>query len=125
MKFRLISLFTIVAVAVTLGHAQTAKKQTKVIGEVIDVVSYVTNGMKPNNADRKALAEANAKGGNPLGILEKSTGKIYIFAKGQQGGDLVARLVPFFGLKVFAVGQVYKKGGVNLMILSDIGKSVK
>ena len=125
MIHRFLALVLIAAFAVTLGNAQTAKKPSKIVGEVIDVVTYVTNGMKPNNADRKALAESNAKVGNPLGILEKGTGKIYIIGKGQQGEDMVARLVPYFGLKIFAVGKVFKRGGINLLMLSDIGKSVK
>ncbi len=113
------------AVPLSIAVGQSTKKQTTIYGEVVDIVSYVTNGMKPDNPDRKALAEASAKAGNPLGILERNTGKIYVVVLDQQGVSAAPKLVPFFGLKIFAVGRTFKKGGVQLFVLSDIGKSVK
>jgi hypothetical protein len=118
--------FVIVSVfAVSLTFGQASRKETTIYGEVVDIVNYVANNMKPDNPDRKALAESSAKAGNPLGILEKGTGKIYVVAISQQGASAVEKLVPFFGLKIFAVGRSYKKGGVALFMLNDIGKSVK
>ncbi len=122
---RACSLVLIILLAFSVSFAQTQKKATTIYGEVIDVINYVANGMKPDNPDRKALAEANAKAGYPLGILEKGTGKIYIVAMQQRDVSAVQTLVPYFGLKIFAVGKVYKKGGLMLFVLSDIGKSVK
>ncbi len=122
---RTCSLFLLLVLGASLVLGQSKKKQTTIYGEVVDVVNYVANGMKPDNADRKALAEANAKAGYPLGILEKGTGKIYIVAMQQRDVSAAGTLVPYFGLKIFAVGRVYKKGGVQLFMLSDIGKSVK
>ena len=122
---RIFVLILAIMVVGTVAVAQQTPKQTTVYGEVVDVVSYVTNGMKPNNPDRKALAESNAKAGNPLGILETKTGKVYVVVMDQQGVSAASRLVPFFGLKIFAVGRTYKKGGIQIFVLSDIGKSVK
>jgi len=122
---RALALLTLSVFAVSVAFSQTSKKQTTIIGEVVDVVNYVVNGMKPNNADRKALVEASAKAGSPLGILERKTGKIYVVAMGQQGASALETLTPYFGLKIFATGKVYKKGGIMLFMLSDIGKSVK
>ncbi len=118
----------LVAVAFLLSatvSAQTVKKQSTITGEVIDIVSYMSSGMKPNNEDRKAVAEASVKAGNPLGILEKGTGKIYIIAMQQTGTSPAETLRPYFGLKIFATGKIYKKGGLQLFLLTDIGKSVK
>jgi hypothetical protein len=122
---RILPLFLLCTLGVSLAFAQGQKKQTTIYGEVIDVVNYMANGMKPDNPDRKALAESSAKAGYPLGILEKGTGKIYLVAMQQRDISAVQTLVPYFGLKIFAVGQVYKKGGLQLFLLSDIGKSVK
>jgi hypothetical protein len=122
---RILPLCLISLLGVSLAFAQGQKKQTTLYGEVIDVVNYMANGMKPDNPDRKALAESSAKAGYPFGILEKGTGKIYLVAMQQRDISAVQTLVPFFGLKIFAVGQVYKKGGLQLFLLSDIGKSVK
>jgi len=122
---RLCAVLTLCLFVVSAAFSQSPKKETTIYGEVIDVVSYVTNSMKPDNPDRKALSESSAKAGNPLGILERGTGKIYMVAMNQQGASAVQTLAPYFGLKIFAVGRVYKKGGVQLFMLNDIGKSVK
>src|SRR5512140_3227488 len=101
---RVFPLFLILVLGASLTFAQSQKKQTTIYGEVIDVVNYVANGMKPDTPDRKALAEASAKAGYPLGILEKGTGKIYIVAMQQRDISAVQTLAPYFGLKIFAVG---------------------
>ena len=115
----------LLALMVSSLGAQTPKKQTTIFGEVIDVVSYVSSGMKPDNADRKAVAEANIRAGNPLGILERKTGTIYIVAMAQAGTSAAETLRPYFGYRVFAQGRIFRKGGLQLFLLSDIGKSVK
>ena len=122
---RALALLTLSVFVASVAFSQTSKKQTTIYGEVVDVVNYVANGMKPDNPDRKALAESSAKAGNPLGILEKGTKKIYVVAMNLQGTSAVETLTPYFGLKIFATGKVYKKGGIMLFMLSDIGKSVK
>lgn len=122
---RALALLTLSVFVASVAFTQASKKQTTIYGEVVDVVNYVANGMKPDNPDRKALAESSAKAGNPLGILEKGTKKVYVVAMNLQGTSAVETLTPYFGIKIFAVGRVYKKGGVQLFMLSDIGKSVK
>jgi len=114
---------TIFLVSLSLG--QSSKKDATIYGEVIDISSYVANGMKPDTPDRKALAEASAKGGNPLGILEKGTGKVYVVTMNQANTSANSTLLPYLGLRIFATGKVYKRGGVLLFLLIDIGKSVK
>ncbi len=104
---------------------QATKKQSTIIGDVVDIKSYIVSGMKADNPDRKAVAEASMKSGNPLGVLEKKTGKIYIVVMGQQGSNANETLKDYLGLHVFVKGVVYKKAGMQLIVLSDIGKSVK
>jgi hypothetical protein len=110
---------------VTNLQAQTGKKEVTIYGEVVDIASYVAYGMKPNNPDRRAVAEASAKGGNPLGIVERGTGKIYMVTMSQGNSSANDKLKDYFGLRVFAKGKLYKRGGVLLFMLNDIGKSVK
>jgi hypothetical protein len=113
------------AIFAAAAVAQTPKNQTTIYGEVVDLVNFIANNMKADTPDRKALAESNAKGGNPLGILERGTGRLYVVTLTQGGTGANATLTPYLGLKIFAQGRVLQKGGVRLFVLSDIGKSVK
>jgi hypothetical protein len=110
-------------VSSTVG--QTKKKQTTVFGEVVDIVSYVSTGMKPDNADRRAVAERNVKGGNPLGILERGTGKIYLVTMQSPTEDVNTKMLGYCGVQIFAKGRVLRRGGIQLLLVSDIGKSVR
>jgi hypothetical protein len=110
-------------VVVSLADAQ--KKEVTIIGEVVDIVSYMTAGMKPNTPDGKEMLDASVKGGNPLGLLETKTGKLYVVTMKQASTGATATLLPFIGMKVAASGKVYKKGSCQLLIMSVIGKSIK
>ncbi len=101
------------------------QKKATVIGEVIDIVSYMASGTKANTPSGKEIVESSAKGGNPLGILEAKTGKVYIVTMKQPNTSANAALLPFVGMRVAAVGQVYRKGGCQLLIMSVVGKSIK
>jgi hypothetical protein len=125
MPVRTAVLAVIFAFLASTGLGQSSKKETTIYGEVIDISSYVANTMKPDTPDRKALAEASAKGGNPLGILERGTAKIYVVTMKQANTGANETLLPYLGLRIFATGRVYKRGGIQLFVLSDIGKSVK
>ena len=108
------------------AFGQTAnKKESTIIGDVIDIKSYVAYGMKADNPDRRAAAEASMEAGNPLGILEKSTGKIYIVVMAAQNENANGKLKEYLGLHVYAKGVVHKKGSIQLIVMSDIGKSIK
>jgi hypothetical protein len=118
----LIACLLIVAVNV---FGQTTKKESTIIGEVVDIKSYVAFSMKADNPDRKGMAEVSIAAGNPLGILEKSTGKIYIVVMAEQHENANAKLKDYLGLHVYVKGIVHKKAGIQLIVMSDIGKSIK
>ena len=125
MHHRIVFLVILAISAVSFSPGQSSKKESTILGEVIDISAYVSNGMKADTPDRKALAESSAKAGNPLGILERGTGKVYIVTMNQANTSANSTLLPYLGLRIFATGRVYKRGGVQLFLLNDIGKSVK
>lgn len=119
-----LSILVIMTLIFALGAtAQTTKKDTKIFGEVIDIQSFIAYGMKADNPDRQAMAENSIKAGNPLGVLEKGTGKIYLVTTSQPNIKVGDALKEYFGVKVFVVGKVYKKGGLQMIIMSDIGRT--
>ncbi len=110
-------------IAVSTGSAQ--KKASTIIGEVVDVVSYITSGAKPTSPDMREILEASARGGNPLGILEAKTGKLYLVTMKQANTSANQTLMQYVGIRVAATGKVYRRGSCQLLVLEVIGKSIK
>jgi outer membrane biosynthesis protein TonB len=114
--------------AATPAAAPTAKpaieKGVTIVGEVIDLVSYATSGILGSTPAGKEIITASAQGGNPLGILEKSTGEVYIVTMRQANTSANAALLPFVGMPIAAKGDVYRKGGQRLLVMNTVGKSI-
>lgn len=125
MRYSLLSALLCLVLVVSTSWGQSKVKLTTVQGAVVDIASYVQYGMKPDTPDRKGIAEASAKAGNPLGILEKKTGRVYVVVMGPQSSSANTTLLPYLGLNIFAKGKVFKRGSMYIIVLSDIGKSVK
>ena len=125
MYHRILASAVLIIAGLSFLFAQSSKKDVTIYGEVIDISTYVASGMKPDTPDRKAVAEANARAGNPLGVLERGTAKVYVVTMKQANTSANETLLPYLGLRIFATGRVYKKGGIQLFVLNDIGKSVK
>lgn len=123
LKQNAVVVFLLVVAVAAFG--QSTKKESTIIGEVVDIKSYVAMSMKADNPDRKGMAEVSIAAGNPLGILEKSTGKIYLVVMTGANENANARLKDYLGLRVYAKGIVHKKAGIQLIVMNDIGKSIK
>lgn len=90
-------------------------------GELVDLVGYLSSG---KSTDPEALRNS-ARAGNPIGFLDAKTGKIYVVGDRSINESAVNSLMPFIGIRVFLTGKVYSQNGVNVIIMSDIGKSMK
>ncbi len=100
------------------------EKGATVVGEVVDLVSYSTSGVLGSTASGKEIIMASAQGGNPLGILEKGTGEVYIVTMKQANTPANSTLLPFVGLQIAAKGDIYRKGGQRLLVMNTVGKSM-
>jgi hypothetical protein len=103
--------------------AQTAKKPSKVTGTIVDVPGYVMSGLKADTPDAKAVIEARLKTGAPYGIVERSTGRLYLIVLADATTTLNDKVLPYLGMKVFVVGKVYRRGELRVIELTDIGQS--
>jgi len=106
-----------------VGLAQ--QKNVTVIGQVVDVVAYLTSGTTATTPQGKEITLASANGGNPLGILNEKSGKVYIVTMKQANTGSTETLLPWVGMKIQAKGDVYKKGGCEVMVLNVIGKAAQ
>lgn len=121
------SVLVLIGVCVILSTSMcySQKKSTTVIGEVVDVVSYMTSGTKANTPEGKEILNSSVKGGNPLGILEAKTGKLYLVTMKQANTGANQALLPYVGMRVAASGEVFKRGSCQLLVMTVIGKSIK
>jgi hypothetical protein len=110
---------------VSTVFSQKRGKTSTIIGDVIDIKSYVMYNMKADTPDRKEAVVASVNAGNPIGILESKTGNIYLVVTAKHEENANARLTDYLGLHVYVKGNVYQKGKIQLIALRDIGKSVK
>ena len=101
-----------------LGINSAFSQEVKTIkGEVIDASCYVIEGARGQEHKDCAIACINA--GEPAGILDEQTGKIYIVVTDDHSGP-AAKILPYVAKTVEAKGKVYERGGVSAIVIEDI-----
>jgi hypothetical protein len=101
-------------------NMSSLKKQI-IIGRVIDVSCYIT-GDNDDWADKQCVI-AYLKVGQPAGILEEGTNKLYIVAKTQGPmTNLAAQLIPYAGDMVRIEGVVHNRAGISTIDIHRIEK---
>ena len=105
--------------------AQSTQKNITIVGDVIDLVSYVTGGTKPTTPEGKEIFEQYIKAGSPVGIVSKSNGKVYLATMKESGKKAADVLIPFVGMKIAATGDLYIRGNARVFVITSVGKSVK
>jgi len=109
----------ILSVMFLLTLATTALTQTKAIrGEVIDVECYVSHGAKGES--HKQCAIACIKGGQPAGILEENTGKIYLVVTEDHTTHPSEKIMPFIARMVEVDGTVKERAGMSIIDIKSI-----
>lgn len=108
---------SVLVVLVFCGRAFAEEKTIK--GEVIDVSCYVAEGDKGDA--HKECAIACIKAGQPAGILEEGTGKVYIAAKEDDHmKNPGTELLPYAAKMVEVKGSVSERGGVAIIDIKEI-----
>jgi hypothetical protein len=112
---------SILMAATSLCSFAQTKKQVTLNGDLVDVVAFVTS---PAKQDTAALTKG-AKAGNALGLYDTKSKKLYILGVPEIGGSANERVLPYVGARVFVTGKVYNKAGLNVILISDVGRSIK
>lgn len=108
---------SVLVLLVSGGRAFAEEKTVK--GEVIDVSCYVAEGAKGES--HKDCAVACIKAGQPAGILEEGTGKVYVAAKEDDHmTNPGMQLVPYAAKMVEVKGVVHERGGVAIIDVREI-----
>jgi hypothetical protein len=114
------ALAMLVGFQISLARAaehEGGKVQT-ITGEVVDVACYVGSGAR--GATHKGCAEACAKAGGSLGIVEDGTDKLFLVVSAKPGGDPKAPLMEHIAHKVQVTGPVSMRGGVSTIAVQSV-----
>ena len=95
-----------------------------IVGDVIDLATFAMKGTDEDNA---AAYKNRCELGFPVGIVEESTGKVYVavYRHSAPASALSTAnevLTPYMGMKVAAQGLKYHGEGVNVIRLSVISE---
>lgn len=108
-----------IALATTMGlpaHEGHAGK-TKIVGEVIDTVCYVSHDSR--GLDHAECARECAKLGISLGVLEEKTGRVFISLPVDHSNPN-AKLLDHIAQRVEVTGTVYSKGGLRGIFVESV-----
>ena len=101
------------------GSKMGTEELQTIRGEVIDVSCYVSH--EARGEAHKDCAVACMKAGQPAGILEESTGKVYVAAKEEDHlTNPNIELIPYAAKMVEVKGIVNERGGVATIDIKEI-----
>ncbi len=101
------------------------QKSVTVTGELVELKTFVVDKIKPNSpAGIEVTKEAFKKGGS-FALVEKKSNKIILLVPSSNNINLLETLEPYLGMMVFIKGLQYSAGGVRVLTVDDIGKSLK
>lgn len=116
---KLLFLFIVMAL---VGPFWAFSEEKIITGEVIDVSCYVIAGAK--GMEHKQCAIDCLKAGAPAGILEESTGKVYIVIVEDHKTDPAEKVLPFVAKMVEVKGNVNERSGVSVIDVKEIKEKV-
>lgn len=108
------------SLVLSADESKTSAKEITITGQVIDPACYIKEGR--SGPDHKKCAQACAKAGQSLAILEEKTGKIYVSIGAEMMDDPNAKIFDLAEEKVKVTGTIYDKGGVSAIVISKAEK---
>jgi hypothetical protein len=98
-------------------------KEVTVTGRIVDLECYMKMGDNGFSEDHHNCAEACAKGGIPLALLEEKTKDLYNLANdGMSMKSPTEKLMPYLDEQVSIKGKLVERGGAKLLVISSIEK---
>lgn len=110
---------------VLFNNNSFSQKKATLYGEIIELTTFVKDGIKPNTTAGKEITTENLNKGGTFALLEKGTSKIVLLTSSVPEYKLSEQLIPYLGITVFLKGNIYKKGGIRLLDVEDVGKYLK
>ena len=122
------SLFVIlvgVLFALITQESFAQKKNVSVNGTLVELTSYVRENITPTGGASTEITMENLRKGGSLAIVQLRTKKVYVLAPAAGDTTFAARVSSYFGTTAFVKGTLHSRGGVSILTVEDIGKSIK
>ncbi len=110
MKMTLLTLIAIASTAIAQHEHSDAGKVTTMTSLVVDTGCYMAHNSKGEK--HQGCAEACAKAGVPLALLDENSGTLYIPVASDHKNQN-EKLLPFIEKRVKVTGTLIEKGGVK------------
>ena len=101
-----------------MGDHMKKGDTVSVTGEVIDSACYIKMGAK--GAGHAECAEACAKAGVPLAILQDGTNNVIWVASNKDAHSVNTDLMPYVAKKVTVTGHYAERGGAKLLVMDSV-----
>lgn len=101
------------------------QKSVTITGEIVELKTFVVDKIKPNSPAGIEVTKEGLMQGGTFALVERKTNKVVILIPSVVNRNLYGVLEPYLGIQVFIKGQQYSSGGVRVLTVEDIGKSVK
>ncbi|HTY57839.1 MAG TPA: hypothetical protein VMF59_03440 [Bacteroidota bacterium] len=115
---KLVLFAIILAAPLFLSAAGPKPKQVTLTGEIIDVQCYVKSGQ--HGKEHLDCATTCIKGGSPVGLLEDSTGTVYVIIPQKGSRSANVALQPYIAEHVAVNGELRERGKTVLLFYSSI-----
>ena len=122
MKKALFLIVVIAVLSIVSGNAFSEEIKT-IKGEVVELACYCTTGSR--GAEHKACTVKCMEQGEPSGILEEGTGKLYVMVSGDHSANSSKKMVSYATKVVEATGKVSERGGITTIDISDVKEAAK
>lgn len=117
-SFGLLALAGGLSVSTARAAEHASGKSRTIRGEVVDVACWVGSGARGEK--HKSCAEACAKGGGAVGILQDKTNKLFVAVAPKPGGDPKEKLTEHIAHRVEVKGTVSQRGGVATLAVASV-----
>ncbi|GEM_PF-4504628 len=101
------------------------QKSVTLVGEIVELKTYMVDKIKPNSPAGIEVTKEGLMVGGTFALVEKKTNKVVILIPSAVNKNLYGVLEPYLGTQVFIKGQQYSSGGIRVLTVDDVGKSLK
>jgi hypothetical protein len=105
-------------------HEHHQSKESVVTGMLVDIICYMHHDSK--GPKHKECAQACAKAGVPIGLLEDKTNNVYVLTSDKDMEDVWKKKIEPAKIemqdRVTVKGMIHEKGGTRILMVGSIEK---
>jgi hypothetical protein len=120
----IIRVLIVASITLLVSEFSSAQSKATVHGQLVELGSYVREGIIPSSPGKRDIAMASLKSYGILALVENKTSKVFVLSPASGDTAFVANMTPYLGTTMFVKGSVKTRGGIRLLAVEDMGKSL-